>query len=161
MPDVVDLAAGKSNSTGHEWTSHHVSQDDSNPTEPFRLSLAQGRLQAEASSLELSVPVIPISRLPPAIGCRERVERLMGDSRESWLMAVCVPSKLSLLDSGLGGSKLSLLTAIYPWCAISPRRDVLPWLRVRSLVVVGTFLNRISGRWDVHVRRRAGGQGAG
>ena len=29
MPDVVYLAAGKSNSTGHVGTSHHVSQDDS------------------------------------------------------------------------------------------------------------------------------------
>jgi len=49
--------------------------------EPFRLGLAQGRLLAEASSLELSVPVIPISRLPPAIGCRDMVmgvERLRG-----------------------------------------------------------------------------------
>jgi len=41
--------------------------------EPFRLGFAQDRLQAEASTLELSVPVIPIPRLPPAIGCREKV----------------------------------------------------------------------------------------
>ena len=46
--------------------------------EPFRLGLAQGRLQAEASSLELSVPVIPIPRLPLAIGCREMVRGLRG-----------------------------------------------------------------------------------
>jgi len=55
-------------------------------SEPFRLGLAQGRLQAEASSLEISVPVIPISRLPPAIGCCERVRGLRGlggESRES------------------------------------------------------------------------------
>ena len=41
--------------------------------DPFRLGLAQGRLQAEASSLELLVPVIPITRLPLAIGCHENV----------------------------------------------------------------------------------------
>ena len=66
--------------------------------EPFRLGLAQGRLQAEASSLELSVPVIPIPRLPSAIGCREMVRGLRGqggESRESWLRAVCL-SGLSL-----------------------------------------------------------------
>jgi len=55
--------------------------------EPFRLGLAQGRLQAEAFSLEISVPVILIRRLPPAIGCCEKVG---GESRESWLRAVCV-----------------------------------------------------------------------
>jgi len=32
MPDIVKLAAGKSNSTGHVGTSHHVSQDDISPT---------------------------------------------------------------------------------------------------------------------------------
>jgi len=31
MPDVVSVAAGKSNSTGHVGTSHHMSQDDSSP----------------------------------------------------------------------------------------------------------------------------------
>jgi len=70
-----------------------------------------------------------------------------------------VPSGLSLLDSSLGGSKASLRTAIYPWCAISPRRDVLPWLRVRSLVLVGTFSK--SDFWSLGPscptsRRRAG-----
>ena len=40
--------------------------------EPFRLGLARGRLQVEASSLQLLVPVIPFPRLPPAIGCREK-----------------------------------------------------------------------------------------
>ena len=61
--------------------------------EQFRLGLAQGRLQAEASSPELSVPVIPITRLPPAIGCRELVRGLRGlggVSRELLLRAVCV-----------------------------------------------------------------------
>jgi hypothetical protein len=32
MPDVVYVAAGKSNSTGHVGTSHHVSQDNSSHT---------------------------------------------------------------------------------------------------------------------------------
>jgi len=32
IPDIVYVAAGKSNSTGHVETSHHVSQDDSSPT---------------------------------------------------------------------------------------------------------------------------------
>jgi hypothetical protein len=31
MPDVVYVAAGQSNSTGHVGTSHHMSQDDSSP----------------------------------------------------------------------------------------------------------------------------------
>jgi len=31
-PDVVYVAAGKLNTTGHVGTSHHVSQDDSSPT---------------------------------------------------------------------------------------------------------------------------------
>jgi len=31
MPDIVYVAAGKSNSTGHVETSHHVSEDDSSP----------------------------------------------------------------------------------------------------------------------------------
>jgi hypothetical protein len=31
MADVVYVAAGKSNSTGHVGTSHHVSLDDSSP----------------------------------------------------------------------------------------------------------------------------------
>ena len=31
MPDVVYVAAGKSNSTGQVGTSHHMSQDDSSP----------------------------------------------------------------------------------------------------------------------------------
>ena len=31
MPDVVYVAAGKSNSTEHVGTSHHVSQDDGSP----------------------------------------------------------------------------------------------------------------------------------
>jgi len=86
--------------------------------EPFRLGLAQGRLQAEASSLELSVPVIPIPRLPSAIGCREMVRGLRGqggESRESWLRAVCAHNGLSLLDSSLGGSKASLRTSDLPF----------------------------------------------
>ena len=94
---------------------------------------------------------------------REGFERLRGEWRESWLRSVCAPSGLSRLNSGLGGSKASLRTAIYPWCAISPRRDVTYChgyeLEVWSWLV--HFLNRISGRWDVHARRRAGGQGAG
>jgi len=76
-----------------------ISDNSAFEGEPFLLGLAQGRLQAEASSLELSVPVIPISRLPPVIGCRERVRGLRGlggESRESWLRAVCVPGGLSL-----------------------------------------------------------------
>ena len=32
MPDVVYVVAGKSNSTEHVETSHHVSRDDSSPT---------------------------------------------------------------------------------------------------------------------------------
>jgi hypothetical protein len=32
MPDAVYVAAGKSNSTGHVGTGHHMSQDDSCPT---------------------------------------------------------------------------------------------------------------------------------
>jgi len=31
IPDAVYVAAGKSNSTGHVGTRHHVSQDDSGP----------------------------------------------------------------------------------------------------------------------------------
>ena len=31
MPVVVYVAAGKSNTTGHGGTSHHMSQDDSSP----------------------------------------------------------------------------------------------------------------------------------
>jgi hypothetical protein len=31
VPDIVYVAAGKSNSTGHVGTSHHVSRDDSSP----------------------------------------------------------------------------------------------------------------------------------
>jgi hypothetical protein len=31
MPDIVYVAAGKSNSTGHVGTSDHVSPDDSSP----------------------------------------------------------------------------------------------------------------------------------
>jgi len=70
-----------------------------------------------------------------------------------------VPGGLSLLYSGLGGSKASLRTTMYPWCAISPRRDILPCLRVRTLVLVGTF--SISDFWSLGrscptSRRRAG-----
>ena len=32
MPDIIYVAAGRSNSTGHVGTSQHMSQDDSNPT---------------------------------------------------------------------------------------------------------------------------------
>ena len=86
----------------------------------------------------------------------------MGESRESWLRTVCAPSGLSLLDSSLVGSKATLRTAIYPWCAIRPRRDVTYChgyeLDVWSWLVY--LIIRISGRWDVHARRHAGGQGA-
>jgi len=37
MPDVVYVAGGKSNSTEHVGTSHHVSQDDSSPTVSCKL----------------------------------------------------------------------------------------------------------------------------
>ena len=72
---------------------------------------------------------------------------------------MCAPSELSLLDSTLGGSKASLLTAIYPWCASSQRRDVLQWLRVRSLVLDGTFSKSHYGSLERSCptsRRRAG-----
>jgi len=47
----------------------------------FRLGLAQGRIQTEVRSLETSVSDIAIRRLPPAIGCREKVGMVSHVSR--------------------------------------------------------------------------------
>jgi len=57
------------------------------------------------------------SRLPLAIGCRDKVRGLRGlgrESRESWLRDVYVSRGLSRLDSQFGGKEGELMESDLP-----------------------------------------------
>ena len=124
--------------------------------EPYQLGLAQGRLQAEACSLELSSPTFGYLA---AIGCREWAKGVRGVCWVSFAQGLCGPRTFSrdpaLVEERLTGEERSAWPSGLLHAA--QRFGMTAYFVIRSWFF--TLPNWSFGGGAGHAQCRAGGRG--